>query len=678
MSNPSVMFEVIAKTDQVQASLAQMNSTITSSLGSLKTQVEEASTGSKGATSKLAKGIGDASKEVAKSFDEAGMKATGAAAVIGNSLSAIPNAYAQATGSLIQITDGVTKSLIELDQAAAKSRLGVVDFVELKDALQAAQYPTEHLPEELATLSDAIGQAAQGSGAARAAFQQLGISTEDWKSKIPPTKDVLMQLADRMRAGHLTMKDYAAAQALLGATYRDLIPFLQQGSNAIREQMEAHRANGEAVKSAIQSAKKFQQEENALSEKLQNVLLPVFRGVVRAVEDLTVAFMAVARAGQNVWDSEVGGARIVIHYIENVGRVINDVFHFRWRQATEDAIAANKQLTADLQEMLSKLKNAWAGFGGEVKEILAEVKTADPAPNVLPKPTNEGARRSAPNVEVVAQKSVIDNKAADEQIVSDANAILGQLPGVQQGVDLQMLALLTQYASSAKVVWVQAATDVEQSEKGSLGRRSQQWGQFFQTINSAFSTFTKSLLSGHETFGQAWTKMVVSMETAYISSLEKQLMAFLQKKLKEVLIHGQAEATKDAASQVTHAKEDTRTAYGAAKAAFESVIHTPIIGPILAPIAAAAAFAAVGALGSAEGGQWEVPGIQMTMLHPREMVLPASLAQGVREAVGAGGGTAGGGHTFNFHVNGAGDPHAVADRVMARVRRHFRTGGVMK
>src|SRR5262249_15202934 len=99
-----------------------------------------------------------------------------------------------------------------------------------------------------------------------------------------------------------------------------------------------------------------------------------------------------------------------------------------------------------------------------------------------------------------------------------------------------------------------------------------------------------------------------------------------------------------------------------------------------APIAAAAAFAAVGALGSAEGGQWEVPGLQMTMLHPREMVLPAHLAQGVRNVVEKGGPrfSPGAAHTFNFHVHGAGDPDAVADRVMARVKRHFRTGGVMR
>ena len=135
----------------------------------------------------------------------------------------------------------------------------------------------------------------------------------------------------------------------------------------------------------------------------------------------------------------------------------------------------------------------------------------------------------------------------------------------------------------------------------------------------------------------------------------------------EVAIHAQAEATKDAVSKAEHAKEDTRTAYGAAKAAFESVVHTPIIGPILAPLAAAAAFAAVTAFGSAEGGQYLVPGPQLTMLHPQEMVLPAGLASRMRDVVE--GRAAGGGGGITVVVN-----HSVnavdAESFQGAIRKH--------
>ena len=131
--------------------------------------------------------------------------------------------------------------------------------------------------------------------------------------------------------------------------------------------------------------------------------------------------------------------------------------------------------------------------------------------------------------------------------------------------------------------------------------------------------------------------MVNQMSSKFLQGLEQQLMGFLEHKLMELTIHVSTEKAKDIASKAAHAKEDERTAYSAAKAAWESVVHTPIVGPILAPIAAATTFAAVTAFGSAEGGQYYVPNNQLTMLHPQEMVLPAGIANQMRSVIGGGG-----------------------------------------
>lgn len=78
----------------------------------------------------------------------------------------------------------------------------------------------------------------------------------------------------------------------------------------------------------------------------------------------------------------------------------------------------------------------------------------------------------------------------------------------------------------------------------------------------------------------------------------------------------------------------TRAATSAA-GAFSSTVVIPFIGPVAAPVAAAAALAAVlgfGALISARGGQGEVPEDgQLSMLHKKEMVLPAQFAVPLRQ-----------------------------------------------
>lgn len=88
----------------------------------------------------------------------------------------------------------------------------------------------------------------------------------------------------------------------------------------------------------------------------------------------------------------------------------------------------------------------------------------------------------------------------------------------------------------------------------------------------------------------------------------------------------------------------TRAATSAA-GAFSSTVVIPFIGPVAAPIAAAAALAAVlgfAALVSARGGQAEVPfDGQLSMLHKKEMVLPAWAAEPLRANLRSGAGSAG-------------------------------------
>lgn len=97
--------------------------------------------------------------------------------------------------------------------------------------------------------------------------------------------------------------------------------------------------------------------------------------------------------------------------------------------------------------------------------------------------------------------------------------------------------------------------------------------------------------------------------------------------------------TQDAAQEKSHFKQVFMLAKQAAANAWKAVVGIPIVGPVLAPIAAAASFAGVMAFASAEGG-WDVPGGggagvdgrggRPAIIHPREMVLPAQIADTVR------------------------------------------------
>jgi hypothetical protein len=245
-------------------------------------------------------------------------------------------------------------------------------------------------------------------------------------------------------------------------------------------------------------------------------------------------------------------------------------------------------------------------------------------------------------ITVKSQKSRIQTvHEAGQEVVADYKTAFDSINGLTQQFNGQQLAILmtgiknnsTQIIARSQ----QYFKKLEQDEARSLERRRKIFDHYFQAISGAFTGFINGVLSGHQTLGQSWAKLVNDMASKFLAGLEQQLMGFLEHKLMELTIHASTEKAKDVASKAAHAKEDERTAYSAAKAAWESVVHTPIVGPILAPIAAATTFAAVTAFGSAEGGQYYVPNNQLTMLHPQEMVLPAGIANQMRSVIGGGG-----------------------------------------
>lgn len=103
-------------------------------------------------------------------------------------------------------------------------------------------------------------------------------------------------------------------------------------------------------------------------------------------------------------------------------------------------------------------------------------------------------------------------------------------------------------------------------------------------------------------------------------------------------IETSAAATTTAVTASTALSQIAARAASAAAGAYSAIAAIPVVGPVLAPISAAAALAGVLALGnsifSAKGGFGKVPyDGAVTELHKDEMVLPASIANPLRNGL---------------------------------------------
>jgi|GEM_PF-2770266 hypothetical protein len=256
-------------------------------------------------------------------------------------------------------------------------------------------------------------------------------------------------------------------------------------------------------------------------------------------------------------------------------------------------------------------------------------------------------------------------KQKELQIEIDYYAGLARLNEGDEKAVARIEAEITKLKAQQELIRAKATTESITEQEKQYQNLANQIRRVFSGMEGVFSGFTRNILSGNKSIGQAWDKMVDDMATKFVEGLEKQLMAFLQKKVMEIAIHAQTEETKEAISKATTQKEDLRTAYSAAKNAWKATAGIDVVGPVLAPIAAAAAFAGVVSFGSAEGGQYYVPNNQLTMLHPQEMVLPAGIANQMRSVI-SGGGSGGGGATIIVN-------HSVNAVDAASFQQHIRT-----
>lgn len=163
------------------------------------------------------------------------------------------------------------------------------------------------------------------------------------------------------------------------------------------------------------------------------------------------------------------------------------------------------------------------------------------------------------------------------------------------------------------------------------------WETSFQPINRAFSTSINGIIQGTTTLRQAEAKAAQSVLLSWVDASEQSASKWIASQFAKLTATESADAGMAASGAASQAAQDTTQSQGilkhagaAAAAVYDDVAQIPYVGWILAPPAAAAAFAAVAAF-SAAGGMGDVPYDNAPfLLHKQEMVLPANIANPLR------------------------------------------------
>ena len=187
------------------------------------------------------------------------------------------------------------------------------------------------------------------------------------------------------------------------------------------------------------------------------------------------------------------------------------------------------------------------------------------------------------------------------------------------------------------------------------------WAKSFANLQGTLNNSINGMILGTTTWQKAVQRLTQTALSDFLKATEKSVVTWLTSETTKTAATDTGVATRTAAESTGQSEGIAEMLMNALKAitgsAAESAANTyanvsaiPYVGWILAPAAAAAAFAAVLAfggklpVGSHAGGLWNVPSDTMAFIHKQETILPAHIAQPMRDFFSDGGATAGGGN----------------------------------
>lgn len=308
------------------------------------------------------------------------------------------------------LVGGISSTADELDRlgkAAAKLSIDPSDLAALEFAAERSGVAVSKVEKALFTLQKRTGEAAQGIGAARVAFEDFGINVEEFAEL--NAVEQLELLADAFQGLEGEERAAANAAALFSKEAGgELIKVLNQGSGAIREYVNQAKEFRDVTAEATKAAADYNDALTNLGTAAEGIKFRAFTPVIQSLNQLAgVAGLAGSRTVE--LEAKIEDTR---RKIEGFNEELNPDAVERWRaelallenelegitQAQEDAAESSRELAAERDAARQVDADYQAGLESLTDTLDDQAKTAQ---RNLEKETREleAARRKQLSIE---------------------------------------------------------------------------------------------------------------------------------------------------------------------------------------------------------------------------------------------------------------------------------------
>lgn len=190
------------------------------------------------------------------------------------------------TGALAAFIGRAVKGMADISDNAKRAGVNVANFQKIVFAARQEGGSQDAIIQGFAKLNVELGKAGEKGNALGKVFRDNNISIAEMQGD--PVK-AMLTLADLTKNAATAADRATIGVAGLGKNYKELLPFLAQGSDAIKEQMDRFENLGGVIDSkAVKAAKELDDQLTAIADvampQLEKALGPTIREMLKLIE----------------------------------------------------------------------------------------------------------------------------------------------------------------------------------------------------------------------------------------------------------------------------------------------------------------------------------------------------------------------------------------------------------
>ena len=185
----------------------------------------------------------------------------------------------------------------QLEVLSTKTGIAADELSRLRFAAGISEVSAASLDTGLTRLARGMQAAAMGTGTASLAYEALGIKVKDAEGHLRPTRDVIVEIAEKFHGMEDGAGKTAIAMNFFGRSGADMIPFLNQGAAGIAKlEQESDRLGNTMSEKTIAASveyvaamKRVTAETHGFSQAVAGEVMPILSSLANSFTDSSAA-----------------------------------------------------------------------------------------------------------------------------------------------------------------------------------------------------------------------------------------------------------------------------------------------------------------------------------------------------------------------------------------------------